>query len=162
MNREIKLRLQCFLKKSDDLGRESQLTETDIKLVEKELGVVFSSAFRELNAILRYDYLSAFEFLNFQTPYGVIEETLKLREFCNLPESYVVLTIEDDVRAVLLETVSNVNKENRVIFCTLYDLQNVNENGVMVEDPTIFPTFTDFFSYLLDQEEKLRAEEKTK
>ncbi len=169
MNRDIKLHLESLIKRSDNLVNEAcltenepYLTEIDIQFVEKELGVILSPAFRKLNAIFRYDYSSAFEFLNFQTKteYSVIGETLKLRQFCNLPTNYVVLAIQDDVTAVLLETASGANKENKVFFCTIYDLQNVYENGEMVEDTRIFPTFTDFFRYLLDEEEKQHNKER--
>lgn len=140
------------------------LSKQDINLVEKELEVGFSDAFKELNGKLRYDYFLAFEFLNFQTktPHSVIEETTKLREKCGLPDYYIILATQDDVTAVLLESKSADYPENRVIFCTLYDLQNLCENKTMEENPRIFATFTDFFSYLLDEEEKQRAEEKAK
>lgn len=162
MDNSIESKISKIANQSKEL-KHAVLSKQDISFVEKELAVSFSDAFKELNGKLRYDYFLAFEFFNFQTknPYSVVEETMQLRENCGLPNYYIILAIQDDVTAVLLESKSADYPENRVIFCTLYDFQNLCESKTMEENPRIFPTFSNFFSYLLDEEEKRRAEEKS-
>jgi len=134
------------------LGRP--LTNEEIMTAESSLGVIFSDDLKKIN--LRYSY----EFLDFFDFYGlcdeVINQTLALRESWNLPQEYVVLS-EDDVSMLLLKTISAEKSE--IIWCDEPDFFNLCEGKPMVYNPTIFSSFTDFFEFLLDEEEKMQAED---
>ncbi len=111
--------------------------------------------FSILNKICRCDFFQFFDFYNFDSEGGVIRETLYYRKDYNLAENYLVL-FSDDVSFVLLKTSPDTSQ---VIWCDYLDFFNLCDSKPMEYDPTIFPTFTDFFEFLLDEEEKLRAEE---
>lgn len=133
----------------------------EISKVEKALKIKFGEDFYEIANICDYEYLLAagYEFYNMDGNgvYSVIRETLKLRRSCGLPLNYIVLAIQDDVTVILLESAQQ--EHNKIILCTIHDMLKLGAQQSMEETPLIFPTFTDFFSYLLDEEERRRAEE---
>lgn len=112
-----------------------------------------------LNSICRCDFFSIFELYNFENEEGVVKNTKALRELYNLPNNYIVLA-EDDPGLILMKINSEENAE--VIMCSHYDFENICQGKPMEEDPTIFPTFTDFYEYLLDEEEKNSLENQGK
>ena len=129
-------------------------SEEVIKNAETKLNILLPKDFRILCTFYGYDYFHLFEFYNFDI--GVIEETLKFRKNCNLPHNYIVLTQDNDVSFVLLKTISA--EESEVIWCDYMDFFNLCDGKPMVYNPTIFATFTDFYEFLLDEEEKSLAE----
>lgn len=64
---------------------------------------------------------------------------------------------QDDVLFLLLKTKSL--DESEVIWCAYQDCFNLCDKKPMEYNPTIFPSFTNFFEYLLDKEEKMQAED---
>jgi len=144
----------------NNLGLCQPLTTDEIFTVEKELGIKLSKDFIDINLTCSYEYISFFSAYNFglTNKQSVTNETLSLRKECNLPNNYVVLAQQDDVSFVLLKTISEEKSE--VIWCDYMDLFNFCDTGKFVYNPTIFPSFTDFYQFLLDEEEKSRAEDK--
>lgn len=113
--------------------------------------------FITLNKKHRADFFSFFDFFNFGNKEGVVEETLYYREKENLPHNYIVL-FSDDVSFVLLKTLPD--KASEVIWCDEPDFYNLCRKGRMEYKATVFNSFTDFYEFLLDEEEKLIEEEK--
>ena len=68
-----------------------------------------------------------------------------------------MLSQQDDVSFLLLKTKSL--DESGVIWCAYKDFFILCEGKPMEYNPTIFPSFTDFFEYLLYEEEKMQAED---
>jgi hypothetical protein len=53
--------------------------------------------------------------------------------------------------------ISDINV--KVIWCSVYDLENYFSGQKLSLEYDVYPTFADFFKFLLDEEEKMRAED---
>jgi len=129
------------------------LTVTEIQNTEKALNIVLANDFKKLCFIHRYDYIANFAFYNFRinAKFSVISETKGWRESVNLPHNYLVLS--DDGTSVILMKVEG-EEECSVIWCALEDVLNICDGSPMEYNPTIFSSFTDFYEFLLHEEEK--------
>ena len=126
--------------------------KTDIELNEL-LNLFLSEDFKYINTRYDYEFLEYFEMYSFTV--GVVAETKSWRESINLPLNYLVLG--DNGTSALLMKIENDNAN--VIHCALEDVLNLCAGRPMEYDPIIFETFADFFEFLLDEEEELRAED---
>lgn len=70
-----------------------------------------------------------------------------------MPLEYVVLA-ETSVSFFALNT-----HNDEVTEMSLNDYYNFVENKPLEDNPQVFKSFADFFSYLLDEEEEMRKEE---
>jgi hypothetical protein len=70
-----------------------------------------------------------------------------------------LLSNEIDGSSVFLETQDSPDKPSPVIWCDEMDVYNLCDTGEFKYNPTIWPSFTDFFEYLVEQEEKMQAED---
>lgn len=132
------------------------LNSEGMDFVSSQLGVVLPDDFRKINSVFDYEYLGSFQFPCFYQNgnSGVVDETLGNRESLNLPSKFVILSIEDDVSVLLLETQDSPEKSSPIIWCDMFpDFFNICEGKPIEQNPTIWPSFTDFFEYLVEQEE---------
>jgi hypothetical protein len=146
----------------DKLGIHKVLEKGDIINVERKLQIICPHDFCAFAEICDYEYLSDFEWLNIslENQQSVIHKTVSFRNSLNLPNKYVVLMIQDDVSVVLIETQDSPDKPSPVIWCDLIpDFFNLCEGKQMEQNPTIWPSFTDFFEYLVEQEEAKHTKE---
>ena len=131
-------------------------TAEEVSELEEILEVKMSNEFKSGDIIYAYDLFESFDFFSF--PRGVIQETLRLRKDANLPKDTLILS-EDDASIWLMRCLGD---HEEIYWMAVEDYYRYCDNEPLEYNPTIFPTFTDFFSYLLDEEEKRRAEEKVK
>lgn len=132
------------------------LTQNEIDFVADGLGVDFSKEFADICLLYDYEYMLHFNFRSFYCDghSGVLTETQAARTALGLPNRYVVLAIQDDVSVVLMETQDSPEKPSPVIWCDMFpDFFNICEGKPMEQNPTIWPSFADFFEYLVEQEE---------
>lgn len=151
-------KIHLIEKKLNQISDEYQcpLKDTTINFIEKTLDLKISLDFKIMNSICRSDYFSFFEFFNFENKEGIIEETLYYRKNFKLPHKYIIL-FSDSVSFVMLKIISESQSE--VIWCDYADFFIFCDTGKMEYNPTIFPSFTDFYEFLLNEEIKYRAEE---
>jgi hypothetical protein len=131
----------------------------DINKIEGDLDVQISSEFISINSHASYENLSVdgkFAFSSF--PRGVISYTLKYRKE-GLPKRYIVFDDDGDAGFVLMETQDSPDKPSPVIWCDYEDMFNLCAGEGFKYNPDIWPSFTDFFEYLVTEEEKRAAEE---
>lgn len=147
-------KVTTLVEKAKSLSDGKPLTKEEIHELEQTLGVRLPSDFIEINSVCSYEFIYFTSSLNF--PSGVIEDTLYYREQEGLSDDYIVLS-HDDVSFEILHILPCDKSE--VIWCDVPDFYNLCEGKPFEYNPTIFPTFTDFYSYLIDEEEKIRAEE---
>lgn len=140
------------------INSRAELSVLCIRKVESELHLKLSQDFKILCKFYRYDTFLFFDFYNLTSEGGVIGTTKAWRENINLPHNYLVLS-DDGTSSVLMKIEDD---KSSVIWCSLEDVLNICDNLPMQYNPTIFPTFADFYSFLLDEEEKIRAEEKAR
>jgi hypothetical protein len=133
------------------------LSEVDYKRVESELDIKLPETFKELNAVCSYEYCKFVSFFNFGSNLteSVIAATLGVRDRFANSDNNIVLYL-DEAGIILLDATSI---EGTVIWCSIYDLENYFSKEKMQYEYKIFPTFSDFFQFLLDEEEKSREED---
>lgn len=130
------------------------ITEQEIQTVAASLEIEFSKEFLELNKICSYEYSTFINFFNFGSTddYGVIGSTLGLRKGFQNVGKYVNL-YSDDAGIILMNC---SDQKCPVIWCSIYDLENLFNGKKLELKNDYFQTFTDFFVFLLDEEEKKR------
>lgn len=129
----------------------------EINSVEKALNITLPELFKELNSVCSYEYAILFSFFNFgrSDANSVISATLGIRQNYHNSQNDIVLYLDD--AGIVLLNISDINA--KVIWCSVYDLENYFSGEPLTQDYDLFPTFSDFFKFLLDEEEKMRAED---
>lgn len=152
-----KIRCDKLIKKANTLNPASTLSITEIKHLENRLKVIIPDDFKYINTRYHYEYINFCEFRNFaNTGVGsVTYETNYYRREYNLLNCYLVL-FSDSVSFLIFKTISN--EKSNVIWCSYNDFFNLCEGKPFEYNPTIFQSFTDFFEFLLDEEEKIQNE----
>ncbi len=142
---------------------EKGIANSKIRNIEQRLLIKMPKDLRE---ILEYyagysdiAKLSLFSFIEEENSWNVCDKTEYFRKAVHLPSEYLVLQ-EGDESFIVLETQNNPDKAAPVFWISSTDAYNLIEKKPLLDNPTIFPTFADFFEYLLDEEEKMRSEEK--
>lgn len=125
--------------------------------LSKQLGVSFSKEFIEISSQVSFEYFGSFSWFNSDQTghYSIIGETQDLRTERGLPNNILGLT-EDDASLWFMECLGD---HEEVYGIAIEDGENFCEGIPLQYDYDFFPTFADFFKYLLDEEEKSRAEE---
>ena len=133
------------------------LSIADIEHLENKLDINFSKAFLKISCLADFEYFTLFPFynLNLEANYSVIGETLRLRSAGKIPKNSIVL-YEDDVSIIFMQC---LNSHEEVFIIALEDVEKYCKGKELKYDYEYFPTFTDFFEYLLEEEEKIRAED---
>lgn len=146
-----------FLIKKIKQSQLPALKSEDIENLRKKLAINFSKDFFELSILGDFEYNNSFSFYNLHldNACSVVGETLRLRKDANLPLDTLILS-EDDASIWLMKCLGD---HEEIYWIAVEDYENYCEGKPLEYDPNVFPTFTDFFAYLLDEEEKLRAEE---
>lgn len=133
---------------------EHPLNNEEIQKVEEVLKIKLPADFVGLNKSSSYEYASVFNFLNFRNigKDNLIENTKGLWSYFECPNEFIML--HDDGTGVILMDTKN---SSQVFYASMEDVENIVFRRKLNYSHQYFPTFTDFFSYLLDEEEKRRA-----
>lgn len=131
-------------------------SESVFQTVESALGVELPTDFKEIGRLFRYDALSSIDFIFWseQPSEGIIKKNLDRRlEFQDHHYlSDCIILSDDDAGAVLLFGQKGAS-EDAVIWCDAPDLCNYAERGEFAYAYDKWLSFTDFFEYLVEQEE---------
>jgi hypothetical protein len=151
-------KLSILIRRAKKLKLAPKLDLEEILLVEQALNIIFPDDFKEISSEYNYEYISAFEMYNFSLSdeYSVKGGTIKWRNSISLPSDYLVLG-ENGSSAIIMKIENN---NSTIIWCALEDVFNLCDGKPMEYNPTIFPSFTDFFEFLIDEEEKMQAEDR--
>lgn len=120
----------------------------EIQKLEKLAGVTISEEFKQGYLMYAYDLFSSFDFISF--PDGVIQETARLKQTTHLPSNALILS-EDDASLVIMKCLGD---HEEIYWIAVEDFDNYCQSKPLNCTPEIFPTFGDFFEYLLTEEEK--------
>lgn len=131
------------------------ISAMEFKIVEENLKIKLPHDFIELNSVKSYEFNTLFSFLNFGDigENSVIKFTEEMWNFFGGDKNFIML-FNDGTSVILMHTNGNSN----TIRVAVEDVENVLNGSILKYKHTIFPTFADFFEYLLDEEEKLREE----
>lgn len=138
------------------------MDEGDILKVASRLNVTLPQEFVQINTSFRYDLLYDGDLLDFTSDQwsGVIKNTIKLREKYKanfnmyVDVSKVLLLSLEAFGGILMLTNENPSEVAKVISCSLSDIHNYLVNGNFEDPHDEWPSFTAFFEYLIEQEEK--------
>jgi hypothetical protein len=149
---------QNYVNRCRALGEEYTLilTSHDYVEVENKLHVKFSKSFKKINNICSYENLFIKDFFSFSKFGGVIAETLRLRNDVNLPND-VLFLYEDDASIILMQVGTTEPQEEKVFWIAVEDYDRFCKGETLEYKHHIFLSFTDFFEYLLTEEEKERG-----
>ncbi len=141
---------------------EKSLSKETIKDIENSLEIVLPNDLIEISQYCdRFDNIGILDLFSFDKTaddWSIFEKTKFFRTSINLSNEYLVLK-EGDESFIVLETQLNPNEQAQVIWCSSTDAYNLAIKQPLIDNPIIFSTFADFFSYLLDQEEEQRRNE---
>lgn len=119
------------------------------------LNIKFSNEYINLNKLFDFQYFSYFPINNLEQTgnYSVIGDTLRLRKASNLPLDTLFL-FEDDASVLLMKCLGD---HEEIYWIAVEDFHNYCEGKKLEYNPTIFYNFTEFFKFLLTEEEKIRG-----
>ena len=121
------------------------------------LEVSFSKEFIEISSQVGFDYFGLTSWLNSDQTgdYSMIGDTLFLRKEFNLPLNTVIIANEGE--SILL--MKCFGKHEEIWWIDNMDIERFCKGEPLEAWNKVFPTFITFFQYLLDEEEKSRAED---
>lgn len=128
------------------------LSLKDIENLKNKLKVCFSHEFMEIAKIADFEYFNCFNInnLNLENESSVIGDTLRLRKNNHLPNDTLFLC-EDDASVLLMRCLGD---HEEIFWLAVEDFENFCKDEALEYPYNLFSTFTDFFKYLLDEEEK--------
>ena len=118
------------------------------------MSLKLSQGFREIALFFRGGFLggkSHHAIANGGPANNIVEETLRLRNAIGLPARFVVIA-EPSESLIVME---NGKDGSRVIWCDAFDVKNL-ENPEKLRSPKIWPSYSEFFAFLLNEEERER------
>lgn len=142
------------------------MSDEDFENISKNLNIVLPQDFVKINKMFRCDSFSMQEFLDFcetTKDWGIIKSNQELRsEFAKYSNgkskmSNILVLADDDGGSVLMITQDSPEKPAPIIWCDAGDMYNYSINGVFGHAHDEWPSFTDFFEYLIEEEEKKLA-----
>ena len=149
--------MDYLIDKFQKLIGAKKMSEQQIEHIEYVLNIKLSKEFRELNYKSCYLYFTYELYTMLDNESGSVEyETINLRnKYSEFPKKSLLLG-EDENCLILMET--HDGEYEKVYIIAYEDFENYCKGKPLEYNPTIFPTFADFFEYLLDEEEKLREQ----
>lgn len=153
-----KNKCDLLVKKAIALCSSKIGTIRDICLLESNLNIKLPNDFKCICSNVDYGEINC-PFINVSFPEGVCGYTQDLRKD-GLPHRFLLLSgYSDDAGSIFMETQDDPEKPSPIYWCDAEDVYNLCEEGVFKYNPTVWPSFTDFFEYLVNEEEKRQLEE---
>lgn len=150
--------IQKFLKLfPDDKG----ISGKELEKVEEILQVVLPPDFKEISNYYSGGIIGNVSIFNFkpnlEDEYSLVSKSLIYRAKINLPNKFVVLY--DEYGFILLNTEPNKNLEASILDLSSTDIFNLIEGKPLESNTRLYSAFSEYFEYLLDQEEEERKED---
>lgn len=162
-------------------GKEINARRLDIKntgtnfstfyKIEKTLNLSIPDDLKEISRLFDYCIFNVFQFFDTTVDgsdgNGIIRNNLELRkEFSKYSDgksdmSHILVLSDDDGGSVFMITQDSPEKPTPIIWCDAGDMYHYSINGVFPHPHDEWPSFTDFFEYLVEkEEEKLKEDQK--
>ena len=135
-------------------GTQNEL-DIDLSKIEKKLDVNLPEDFKKISKF--YDgnngfYLDGMLCHNPNlSPDNILSKTLFYRDK-QLPKKFIVLG-EPPESIILMETVDSDMKIPHILWLSYADLDNLCQEKALNDSPIIYKSFSEFFDYLLTEEE---------
>jgi len=155
MLNKVKLLKERYAKLEELKGASSE----NLQAIERELDIVLPEDFKQIAQFYDGRMLGGHYFYSwFYTPDCMLVEENKSDRKAGFPCDFLILNC-DDGGLVYIQLSSSAAETSQLIWTDQIDFYNICEGKGLLCNPTIFPSFTDFFEYLIEQEEKDRAED---
>ncbi len=150
-------KLQEIVVRLNRLEVNTILSTQEILKVENDLSILFSENFKSISIRGSYESVGKFNFFNFgiDNNASVIRETLNARLNGILPNNVIIL-YEDDASVILMQVGTTEPQEEKVFWIAVEDYDRFCKGEKLEYKHRIF-SFTEFFEYLLTEEEKERG-----
>lgn len=155
-NRDL---IERLVLRAEKLGAAYNASNVEFENIESILRVTLSCEFKAVCRRFCYEslYLTPFYSLFGDEQESTIHETKLYRQHLQLPYRYLVLS-EDDCAAIFLETQDDPEKDSPVHIVDLNDIERFIQGEKLEYGYEYFQSFTDFFQYLIEQEEGYQKE----
>ncbi|WP_285397690.1 SMI1/KNR4 family protein [Lysinibacillus sp. fls2-241-R2A-57] len=120
--------------------------------IEHELQIKLPNDFREISGFYSGGIIGGIDILSFllSEPTNFIGETLRIRDAIGLPTRFIVIAEE-------AESIIVMDTENKPSIMWLDSVEVTKlEKQDFMSKPDVWEDFSDFFNYLLDEEEEER------
>lgn len=139
----------------DDTGVKNE----ELEKIQKTLNINLPEDFKLITSFYSGGFLGDFSIFTISSDdsddFGIINRALVFRDIIKLPEKYLPLYSEYGFVYVDLDSTSKNFK--KVIYCSPEEAQLLSDRSFPKEPYWAFPSFTDFFEYLITEEENERA-----
>lgn len=129
--------------------------EDAIAGLESSLDVTLPDDVKAISQFFRGDLLGGISHYSFDgssSATNIVNETTRLRSAIGLPHRFIVLA-EPAESLIVLDVDSGV-----VTWCDNFDVSRLNGSSEMLGKPDTWPSYAEFFEYLLDEEGEERGE----
>jgi hypothetical protein len=145
------------------------ISNDSFECVKNKLNIILPLDLKKISSVVSYEGSNFMEFLQFDAlpdaNYGVISCNLELRkEYAEQSNgksdmSHILVLADDDGGSVFMITQDSPEKPTPVIWCDAGDMYHYSIDGLFPHPRDEWPSFTDFFEYLVEkEEEKLKDE----
>lgn len=139
-----------------------KLSDKALVYIEQVLGVILPHDFKKISKVFDgFEILGGIDLFSFdpESPgFNIVGKTLFYRSSdMRLPSRFIALR-ESEVSFVVMETQADEKIDAPIFECSISDAYNISEGKPMLDNPVFYPSFADFFSYLLDLEESERED----
>ncbi len=148
--------IKKLIRKSQSIKQSKKINH---KKISKFLGVNFSQGFKEICNQIGFDYFGPFEWFNTEQTeqYSIIGETKNLRSELNLEKN--ILFLASDGTSLLFMKCLGDHEE--IYWIAIEDVERFCKGEPLEGKYEFFSSFSDFFQFLLDWEEKNKSEAKS-
>ena len=154
-------------KKINEIVWESSnftIEEDTIKMVNNELSIILPTDFVVLNKQIRYECSNFVQFFILDAPKdngsSIVRGNLEIRkQYMKDSEgksdmSHILVLADDDGGSVFMITQDSPEKPTPIIWCDYGDMYYYSIHKEFRNSHDEWPSFTAFFEYLVEQEEK--------
>lgn len=136
--------------------------------ISDKLNIILPCDFVEINKIAGHGSFSTMDFfLIWDKSNDIIKYNILIRkEYLEQSDgksdmSHILVLSDDDGGSVFMITQDSPEKPTPIIWCDAGDMYHYSINGVFPHPHDEWPSFTDFFEYLVEkEEEKLKEDQK--
>ncbi len=137
-----------------DLG----VKQEDLDYIEKELGIILPEDFRDIASFYSGGLIGGQSIYtitaNFNDDYSIGNRAKVFRETIHLPET--ILPLYSEHGFIYIDLNDKSKNFRKVIYCGPEDAQNLYQSIYPQHVYWSYLSFTDFFEYLIEQEEQER------
>lgn len=136
------------------------VSQEELDSIEKKLEVTLPRDFRDIASFYSGGMIGGQSIYTITSDpnneYGISNRTIVFREAINLPQKILPLYFEYGF--IYMDLDDHSKNYKKVIYCATEEAQSLCESAYPQNVYRVYSSFTDFFEYLIEQEEKDRQQ----